>query len=233
VPGRKPKELFEETIMTGDPPGFALAICGCGRVRGQIAIAGCPGRSTQAQLPYAAERLLQRDVATVARWGASAVVTLLDSLEMARLRLQALPSMLAHERIAWHHLPLDPRQVPNPSFEQSWSTLSAPLATIVREGGRVVVHCRDGRARAGLVAALLLVELGSAPQDAINRVRAARPGTLDLAQQEEYVRAHKPVRTADLYQLDLLETIAPATEPAAVDGQMVAGTVQPRFAQHR
>jgi hypothetical protein len=81
-----------------------------------------------------------------------------------------------------------------------------------------------------MVAALLLVELGCAPQDAINRVRAARPGALDLIQQEGYVRAHKPVRTADLYQLDLLDTIAVPGEPATTDAQIVAETIQPRFA---
>jgi protein-tyrosine phosphatase len=141
--------------------------------------------------------------------------------------------MLAAQRIAWHHLPLDPRQAPNPSFEQGWSELSLRLATIVREGGRVVVHCRDGRARAGMVAALLLIELGSPPQDAINRVRAARPGTLDLSPQEAYVRAHRPVRTADLYQLDLLEPIAAPGEPSTTNAQMVAGSAQPRYAQQR
>lgn len=216
--------------MTGDPPGFALAICGCGRVRGQIAIAGCPGRSTASQYPPAADRQLERDVATLARWGAGAVVTLLDSLELARLRLQTLPALLAAQRIAWHHLPLDPRQIPNPSFEQGWRTLSAPLAAMVRDGGRLVVHCRDGRARAGMVAALLLVELGSAPQDAINRVRAARPGTLDRAEEEAYVRGHKPARTADIYQLDLLDTIVSPGERVTGGAQMVAGTNQARFA---
>jgi hypothetical protein len=57
-----------------------------------------------------------------------------------------------------------------------------------------------------MVAALLLVELGCAPQDAINRVRAARPGSLDLPLQEDYIRAQTPTpRSADIYQLDLLE----------------------------
>lgn len=217
----------------GDPAGFRLAICGCGRVRGQIAIAACPGRSVQPQFSFATDRLLERDVATLARWGATAVVTLLDGLEIARLRLQSLPAMLAAERIAWHHLPLDPRQIPNPSFEQGWRALSAPLASVVREGGRVAMHCRDGRARAGMVAALLLVELGSAPQDAINRVRAARPGTIERLQEEEYVRAHKPARTADIFQLDLLDTLAPSGERQESGAQMVAGTIEPRFAQHR
>jgi protein-tyrosine phosphatase len=197
--------------MTGDPSGFALAICGCGRGRGQIAIAACPGRSCAAPLADACDRQLLRDTATIARWGAQVLVTLLDSIELARLRLQALPAQLALHRVDWQHLPVDPQHVPNPSFEHSWRGAATGLAAVVRDGGRVAIHCRDGRARAGMVAALLLVELGCAPQDAINRVRAARPGALTLPQQEDYVRAQTPgPRSADIFQLDLLEPAAAA-----------------------
>jgi ADP-ribosyl-[dinitrogen reductase] hydrolase len=179
------------------------------------------------------DRLLQRDTATIARWGAQALVTLLDSLEMARLRLQALPPLLGSHRIVWHHLPLDPRQAPNPSFEQSWRSLSQQLADLVRDGGRVAIHCRDGRTRTGMVAALLLVELGCAPQDAINRVRAARPGSLELTHQEDYVRAQVPApRSADIYQLDLLDAAgaAPAHRGSS-DEQMVVEPIRVKFAQ--
>jgi ADP-ribosyl-[dinitrogen reductase] hydrolase len=203
----------EETTMTGDPPAFALAICGGGR--GQIAIAACPGRSRALPLA-AADRQLQRDTATIARWGAQVLVTLLDSLELARLRLQALPAELALHRVDWQHLPLDPRQTPNPSFEDSWRKVAAGLAGRVRDGGRVAIHCRDGRTRAGMVAALLLVELGCAPQDAINRVRAARPGAIELPQQEDYIRAQTPAsRSADIFQMDLLESVAAGPAQAA------------------
>jgi ADP-ribosyl-[dinitrogen reductase] hydrolase len=37
------------------------------------------------------------------------------------------------------------------------------------------------------VAAQLLVELGVPPQEAIERVRAARPGSIETAEQERYV----------------------------------------------
>ena len=45
-------------------------------------------------------------------------------------------------------------------------------------GGKVLIHCRGGLGRAGLVAALLLVEEGVSPPEAIRRVRAARPGAI-------------------------------------------------------
>jgi hypothetical protein len=84
-----------------------------------------------------------------------------------------------------------------------------------------------------MVAALLLVEMGCAPQDAINRVRAARPGSLELMHQEEYVRAQVPApRSADIYQLDLLD--APGPTPVrrrSSQEPMVDEPIRVRFAQ--
>ncbi len=52
--------------------------------------------------------------------------------------------------------------------------LAAVTAARVREGRRVLVRCQAGLNRSSLVAALAMVELGVAPQDAIDRIRAAR-----------------------------------------------------------
>jgi ADP-ribosyl-[dinitrogen reductase] hydrolase len=175
--------------MNRDGSSFALAIVGTGRARGQIAISCCPGRACPTPLPSYAARLLERDVATIARWGAEALVSLLDELELARLRVKALPNLLAASGVAWHQVPLHPNQLPDPAFEHAWRALAPQLIRILWRGGRVAVHCRDGKARAGVVAARLLVEAGCAPHDAINRVRAARQGALDDPEQEEYVRA--------------------------------------------
>ena len=54
-------------------------------------------------------------------------------------------------------------------------------------GESVVVHCRGGLGRTGLVAARLLVELGESPVSALVRVRAARPGAVETVEQEKYV----------------------------------------------
>ena len=52
--------------------------------------------------------------------------------------------------------------------------LAALAAQRVDEGRRVLVRCQAGLNRSSLVAALAMVELGVDPQDAIDRIRAAR-----------------------------------------------------------
>lgn len=180
--------------MIGDSPSFGLAIVGTGRGRGQIGITCCPGRPNGPAPGAHATRLLERDVSTIARWGARAVITLLDDLELARLKVKTLPALLAAHGVAWHQVPLHSTPAPDPAFEQAWRALAPGLTAILWSGGRIAIHCKDGKTRAGLVAARLLVESGCETQDAINRVRAARQGALDNPEQEAYIRAQKFLR---------------------------------------
>lgn len=68
------------------------------------------------------------------------------------------------------------------------ATLDDMLARI-RGGERVVVACRGGLGRTGTAVACLLVDGGVPPDEAIARVRAVRPGTVERPCQEEFVRA--------------------------------------------
>ncbi len=54
-------------------------------------------------------------------------------------------------------------------------------------GERVVVHCRRGLGRAGMVAARVLIELGSVSEEAVRMVCAARPGAIETHAQLDYV----------------------------------------------
>ena len=65
------------------------------------------------------------------------------------------------------------------------------------EGGRVVVHCRGGLGRSGIVAALLLIEAGIASRAAVDSVREARSGAIETIQQEAYVRGYRPMLPVD------------------------------------
>ncbi len=58
----------------------------------------------------------------------------------------------------------------------------------IRAGERVVVACRGGLGRTGTAVAALLVDGGVAPDGAIARVRAARPGTIEQQVQQRFVR---------------------------------------------
>ncbi len=53
-----------------------------------------------------------------------------------------------------------------------------------------------------MIAGRLLVEFGAAPDDAIQAVRQARPGTIETGAQEAYIRRQRPL-------FDLEERLAP------------------------
>ncbi len=66
----------------------------------------------------------------------------------------------------------------------------------IRSGERVVVACRGGLGRTGTAVACLLVDGGVTARDAIGRVRAVRPGTVERRGQEEFVRDWERARVS-------------------------------------
>ena len=64
----------------------------------------------------------------------------------------------------------------------------------VRTGERVVVACRGGLGRTGTAVACQLIDAGVPAADAIARVRAARPGTVERASQEAFVEEWEHAR---------------------------------------
>jgi ADP-ribosylglycohydrolase/protein-tyrosine phosphatase len=106
-------------------------------------------------------------------------------LEMSRARATVPALEAAGIRVIRHPVPdLDvPR---DPAAYRV--TLDEVLAR-VRGGERVVVACRGGLGRTGTAVACLLVDGGVAPDEAIARVRAARPGTVERRIQEDFVRS--------------------------------------------
>jgi ADP-ribosyl-[dinitrogen reductase] hydrolase len=78
---------------------------------------------------------------------------------------------------------------PTAEFERQWQAAGDALRKLLRNGRDVMVHCRGGLGRAGMIAARLLIELGIEPATAIRQVRAVRPGAIETRQQEKYVLA--------------------------------------------
>jgi len=170
------------------PLRIAEVACGAGR----IGITLCPGKVDPNAMSGPMARDLAIDVGAIAAWGARAVLTLLEDDELALLHVAALGETVVRDGMEWYHLPIRDRSVPDAAFEAQWATVGPHLEGIVRDGGRVLVHCRGGRGRSGTIVARMLVEAGASADDAIARVRAAREGAIETPEQERYVRALAP-----------------------------------------
>jgi ADP-ribosyl-[dinitrogen reductase] hydrolase len=157
---------------------------GCGR----IGLTFCPGKYE----PYAKSGFWNRDLASdlgvIQDWGAAAVVTLVEPHELVLLRVERLGEEVRRRNMAWFHLPIVDVATPDTAFERQWEDSGATLRTLLRSGRNVLVHCRGGLGRAGTIGARLLIAIGMEPATAIRQVRAARPGSIETKEQENYVR---------------------------------------------
>jgi ADP-ribosyl-[dinitrogen reductase] hydrolase len=157
-------------------------------VGGQIGMTLCPGRRDKLSQEGAWERDLTADIATVSAWRPDMVLTLVEDFEFELLGVPAFAVAMLQANLPWRHLPIRDAGVPDASFEDAWRTTGLEARAILMRGGRVLVHCRAGLGRTGMIAARLLVELGSTPAEAVAAVRGARSGTIETRAQERHVR---------------------------------------------
>ncbi len=115
------------------------------------------------------------------------LVSLLDDEELSDLGIDDLEDAVAVHGFVHHRLPVRDGTVPDP--EQLPEVLA--LIDVLREqllaGRTLVLHCRAGQGRAGMLAALLVASLWELPGDAIERVRRAQPRAVETVPQEHYV----------------------------------------------
>lgn len=115
---------------------------------------------------------LEDEVSGWRRYGIDTVVSLLTDDEEQELGLGQEASEARKHHLAFVSYPIPDRGVPADT-----STLADLLETIHRDldhGKNVLVHCRQGIGRTGLVAASLLVREGMEPASAIQKVSKVR-----------------------------------------------------------
>jgi ADP-ribosyl-[dinitrogen reductase] hydrolase len=152
---------------------------------GVIGMTSCPGKQDDFFFEPCLSRL-EADVRTIASWGATVLVTLMEEVELHILQINNLPEKLVENGVRWVHLPIKNRSLPGSDFEAAWRVVGEDLKAILRSGGKIVIHCQEGVGRTGLVAARLLIEMGVRKEDAISIVRKARTGALETWPHENY-----------------------------------------------
>lgn len=156
---------------------------------GRIGISFCPGKQGPALAGFEWKRDISVDLNAVREWGATAVVSLIETHEIDMLGVSDLETAVAARGMEWLHLPIPDGAAPREEFEQRWRKAGTRLRGLLTSGQSVFIHCRGGLGRAGTVAARLLIELGvTDANSAIAQVREVRPGAIETKAQEDHLR---------------------------------------------
>jgi ADP-ribosyl-[dinitrogen reductase] hydrolase len=164
------------------PLQIAEVLLGAGE--GRLGLTLCPGKKDPSR---GWDRDLKEDMRVIRAWGGSIVVTLIEDHEFQLLAVESLEQEVRALGMEWWHLPIRDVDVPDQRFEDHWMQISAQLHDKLDAGDRILIHCRGGLGRTGLVAGRILVERGCDPGTAVRRVRAVRPHAIETAAQERYV----------------------------------------------
>lgn len=154
---------------------------------GRLGLTFAPGKkgASVLQTDVTHDRDLAADLDRLAREGVSVLAPLIEAHEFELLGISDYHAQASARGLEVIAFPVRDRDVPadHAVFDDFLDELMEPLL----DGRAVVVHCRGGLGRAGLTAACLLTRVGLLPQQATERVRAARPGAVETAAQERFV----------------------------------------------
>ena len=149
-----------------------------------------PGKRGPSTFGYRWARELDTDLArlrTVHR--AHVLISLLEHHEYGLLEVPELLERAEAIGLNVHHFPIPDVSVPPPETAAAFGALVAGIRSELDAGKRVVVHCRGGIGRSGLVAAAVATTYGDSADAAIERVRAVQPKAVETSEQEAYVTA--------------------------------------------
>lgn len=154
---------------------FTIAQLPAGK-RGTIGICHLPGLSGD----------LKSDLAALTAWKPDLVVSMTEREEMEKAGCHGIGNLLGAMRIAWSHLPIRDYGGPEGTSEKAWPELSMTIHRLLENGGRVLLHCRGGHGRSGMIALRLLVENGEIPGEALRRIRIVRPAAVETKAQADW-----------------------------------------------
>lgn len=133
------------------------------------------------------------DLRVIQDWNPDLVISMTTEAEMRQVGAGGFGRDVQSRSATWVHLPVEDFGTPPLPIETLWPDASAAARQVLSDGGRVLVHCRGGCGRSGMVALRLMVESGEDPNHALNRLRLARPCAVETDEQMAW--AMKPAQS--------------------------------------
>jgi len=146
---------------------------------GALVLTPCPG-TKEVDLETALTQLKQQ--------GVEAIVTALDTQELASKGVSELGEKAQQLGMQWFQIEIEDDCAPGAEFIAKWQQASPALHQVIDNGGKVAMHCMGGSGRTGLLAAHLLLEKEWQLDDIVREVQALRPGAFTKSVQVDYIQ---------------------------------------------
>jgi protein-tyrosine phosphatase len=144
-----------------------------------------PGKLALAARPRGGD-WLEDEITSWRRDGVDVVLSLLTPEDEHDLDLETERNQAKAQGIDFLSFPIPDREVP--SSEAEMTSALEKLDRVLSSGKNVVVHCRQGIGRTGLVSACLLVSKGLSPEAAVSRLSNARGVPVpETSQQRDWI----------------------------------------------
>jgi protein-tyrosine phosphatase len=115
---------------------------------------------------------LEDDLQTWRESGVTAILSLLESHENVDLGLEGESTTTKISGLQFISFPIEDRNVP--ALSEATHVLLNQLGALMKDGASILIHCRQGIGRSGLVAVALLLLGGAEFEEAVRRVSFAR-----------------------------------------------------------
>ena len=131
------------------------------------------------------------DVEKIFNWNPTTILSLTPKKEMEDLGASDFVSMIAKERIPWVHFPIKDFSIVDQQQEVLWEKISKNINLQINNGNRILVHCRGGCGRTGMIVLRFMIEFGEDPEKALERLRVIRPCAIETLAQENWAKFYK------------------------------------------
>lgn len=159
-------------------------------LRGKLGMTFAPGKRHENGMTGVHRRDMQKDLTRLREeYSTHLLVTLMEREEMHKYGMESLFQELSAYAIRSLWFPIRDMSIPT-SLDHTQRCVEKILGSLENKE-HVVIHCRGGHGRTGLIAACVLVEFGLTPKEAIRATRTARSGTIHNTSQEDFVTLYK------------------------------------------
>jgi len=144
----------------------------------RIIFTPCPG-TKNVRLEASIKNLKQVD--------STMLLTLMFDDEMRENHIQSISNLCKRYDMTWLQLAIVDDDIPNKAFEYKWKKYRQLVLSTLRGGGCIIIHCKGGTGRTGLVAAMILSCYGWPISKVISCIQNIRPNALKNTNQLAYL----------------------------------------------